>query len=244
MTIHHAVLKKAEANGVVLQEIDDNDRTHIVATGTDPEFSFSQEKSAKEVLANAIVWQMILAEHPYFTPIHEEGLFTVMQKGEIIGNGDDMTEAFTEAMDNYDDTDAAIDDFGEEEEEKDHSHSFAALARAKEIYRQRGNVNHCGDWIATTLEGQFLVVDDGKEVFDYDKFTQMLDDNGVEMTGKWADLPDSGSKGWQGRYRMNGRQRLELRIVETGFLMLKGETIKPSRAILKELRAKHKVEGK
>ncbi len=86
-------------------------------------------------------------------------------------------------------------------------------------YRERGNPNHCGDWLANELAGTF-VGKDGK--FSPDAFTDCLIANGVEMDGKWAKLPTSGQSGWQGRYRMNGRQKLERKVLANGFLTIAG----------------------
>ena len=241
MTIHHATAKKAAALKITLAEIEQHGSTHILATDKASDFSFSQQQPAKVVLDNARVWQMLAAEYPYLAiKIDGDKQFCISRNGEEIGRGETMQEAM----------DYAFEDYADETEEEaaatakeDRSYSFTALARAKEAYRERGNVNHCGDWIAKELEGQFLVVDDGKEVFDYDKFADTLVANGVEFTGKWALLPESGSRGWQGRYRMNGRQRLEVCIAKSGVLILKGQKIKIPTNVLKELRQKHKIEG-
>lgn len=88
------------------------------------------------------------------------------------------------------------------------------------LYKERGNPNHCGDWLAQELDGVFT--GEGNK-FDIVAFTKCLQDNGVEFSGKWAELPNSGQKGWQGRYRMNGRQKLERQVLSTGKLVIDGE---------------------
>ena len=82
------------------------------------------------------------------------------------------------------------------------------------LYKERGNSRHCGDWLALSLDGSF----DNGQGFDADAYAEFLTANGVELVGKWAALPTSGQAGWQGRYRMNGRQKLQRRVLETGQL--------------------------
>jgi hypothetical protein len=77
-------------------------------------------------------------------------------------------------------------------------------------YRENSSTGQsCGDFLAEWLATQTLDAD-GK--LDVSAFDAILDANGVERVGKWASLPQSGQKGWVGRYRMNGRQVLEKRV--------------------------------
>jgi len=96
----------------------------------------------------------------------------------------------------------------------------------------------CGDWLANTLELQTH----GADGFDVEAFTEVLVVNGVPFDGKWASLPESGQKGWVGRYRMNGRQMLEKIVAFSGqFKTLDGLTLTvPARdlAILQQKHAK------
>ena len=96
-----------------------------------------------------------------------------------------------------------------------------------------------GDWLTKELAGEFNYVDNATIRFDHKAFTQVLVDNGVSVTGNWADLPNSGQKGWIGRYLMNGRQRLEIEVVRNGVLKLKGKELKPPKAWLNEMQEKH-----
>ena len=91
--------------------------------------------------------------------------------------------------------------------------------RYRQLYKERGNPNHCGDWLAAELDGLFTG-SDGK--FDHEAFTACLRANSVDFSGKWADLPISGQNGWVGRYRMNGRQKLERVVLATGKLFVDG----------------------
>ncbi len=110
-------------------------------------------------------------------------------------------------------------------------------AKYKQEYKQRGNARNCGDWLAQQLAGKFDTAEGGK--FDEPAFTQCLVDNGVSLTGRWAELPESGQAGWVGRYRMNGRQQLEMRICESGYLLLPEGKVKVPREYLDHLHRLH-----
>ena len=110
----------------------------------------------------------------------------------------------------------SLEDGGEEAE------TVGSVVKRKyhDLYKERGNPRHCGDWLAEEMDGVF--VGDGG-VFDLERFNEALKMNGVELLPKTAALPTSGQKGWQGRYRMNARQRLEQVVVKTGKLFLPGD---------------------
>lgn len=84
-------------------------------------------------------------------------------------------------------------------------------ARYKEA---SSNGQTCGDWLAEFLVGQTHGID-GFRVTD---FQDIIDQNGVDQTKAWAKLPESGQKGWIGRWRMNGRQALEKLVAERGWV--------------------------
>lgn len=104
----------------------------------------------------------------------------------------------------------------------------------KKEYAARGNAANCGDWMANMLDGRF------GDPFDHELFTAFLIKNGVPMTGKWADLPNSGQNGWKGRYRMNGRQKLDIIVATRGTLILEdGKVVKADLKWLEEMLHKH-----
>ncbi|MCY4245911.1 MAG: type II toxin-antitoxin system prevent-host-death family antitoxin [Gammaproteobacteria bacterium] len=115
------------------------------------------------------------------------------------------------------------------------SHSVVAPS-CKDEYAARGNPRRCSDWLARELDGQFCGADGG---FDEPAFTRMLVDNGVELAGDWAELPRKRTPGWQGRYHMNGRRKLEIRILRQGHLKLHGREVTPGPDVLRELQARH-----
>lgn len=80
------------------------------------------------------------------------------------------------------------------------------------IYAERGHPAHCGDELAVKLNN--LVLNGSKTDIEY--FKMILDANGVDM----AKYKTTGN-GWQGRYRMTGRNMLAKKVhAEGGVLKL------------------------
>lgn len=107
--------------------------------------------------------------------------------------------------------------------------------RAK--YREvSSNGQTCGDWLAEFLTLQCHNLD-GFQVSD---FAALLTNNEVDQSGAWAKLPESGQKGWVGRWRMNGRQTLEKTVARAGFIIgVNGERFEVPVDELAALRGKH-----
>lgn len=111
-----------------------------------------------------------------------------------------------------------------------------ALELAKERYKAKGDVSNCGDWLAVALKDAYIEKVKGKKVFDLDGFTKCCKDNGLDVTEKWA---TNRSPGWQGRFRMNGRQKLEIVLARNGHVVIKGKKEKPTGVFLKAMVKKH-----
>lgn len=89
-----------------------------------------------------------------------------------------------------------------------------------EVYRKRyreasSTGQSCGDWLAEWLAERTLDAN-GKLLVDV--FVAMLGNNGVDLTAKWAKARETQGAGWQGRFRMNGRQVLEKQVAKCGVI--------------------------
>ncbi len=94
-----------------------------------------------------------------------------------------------------------------------------------------------GDWLAEQLANDTLNAEGKLNLYD---FIAVLERNGVALNGKWARLPETGVCGWQGRFRMNGRQVLEKQVVKAGvYIDATGGALKPSEEWLADMGAKH-----
>jgi hypothetical protein len=143
------------------------------------------------------------------------------------------------AIDADEDAKEEVEDAAEQFEDEDELEDGGSVVKPKyrELYRERGNPNHCGDWLALQLDGVFINED---EEFDYRKFLRFLENNDVAITGKWCDLSKLERPGFIGRLRMNGRQKLERALLQTGILtMPNGDQIELSEWFLKGLADKY-----
>jgi hypothetical protein len=244
--IHHATAARALALGVTLE---------IVEGGVKAAFGQSTVYVAepKEAASWAVLAETIRLEWPGLEIISsneaDEALpaFVPMVRhlasGEMLGMDSDerplglapdLAEVLERASDQgWEDLDVAP-EAGEEQDEEERTGGVVKV-KYKVAYKERGCASHCGDWLAEALHGAFDVDD----VFHPAAFEGCLRQNGVPFEGKWATLPSSGQNGWQGRFRMNGRQVLEKHIAETGILFLHGTRLEVPADDLADLRTKH-----
>ena len=82
-------------------------------------------------------------------------------------------------------------------------------------YREISTTGRCnGDELAEWLAGETIVMDKTN----FDDLEAIFQANSLDLTAKWARAKEQGSRGWQGRYRMNGRQVLEKIVAKQGFV--------------------------
>lgn len=114
-------------------------------------------------------------------------------------------------------TDAGHDpEAGADEEEEPTSSGSVVTEHYRAIYREVSSTGQsCGDWLAEWLAVQTLDAD-GK--LDVDAFVSILEANAVPLVGPWAAARFTQARGWQGRFRMNGRQLLEKQVAKNGFV--------------------------
>lgn len=93
-----------------------------------------------------------------------------------------------------------------------------------------------GDWLAERLTADTHGIDG----FSIDDFAAILTANEIDQSTGWGRLPESGQRGWIGRWRMNGRQALAKQIALTGiYRNAQGVEIEPDADWLADTRAKH-----
>ena len=235
MTIHHATLKRAQKLGFLLTEVEQHGATVVEGLWAEQNQRYTH-RDPKTVIDALTLEKTLRAEYPVLTLWQDKksGDFVAATKDRHITEGSETVPQLADVLE-------AAQALGidlEEDEDTDAPNEVVP-AYFRQQYRERGNPNHCGDWLAQQLENRFRMQEDGKEVFDVPKFTETLVLNGVDMTGKWAGLPTSGQKGWIGRYRMNGRQKLEVRVAITGELKLNDTVLLVPETDLATLRTKH-----
>ena len=246
MTIHHATIKRAEGKNIILSEEIDSTTGDTFVVAHWPEQNQRIEHIDPKVALDAmILLKTFRTDYPAMA-------LDIVDRREIqvsVGDDENSEMLYTgtkvpDLLDVLEDAVAAEFDpeLGFDEDDERH---YVVPQKYKDMYAERGNRNHCSDWIATELDGAFLrasTTPTGKPTteFDVDAFTAFLVSNGVDMSGKWADLPNSGQRGWVGRYRMNGRQKLELVLTRKGYMVLPGRgRVEVPIDVLHELCHKH-----
>ena len=235
MRIHHATAAKATKLGIELTISGD------LFAATLPKHNgrictFYHAK-APEALAAAELEKMLRAEYPALRLANEGWEYEIVGPEDmVIYEGDTLPSLATllEVCENLD-----IDPTeGLEDEQPE---LVVVKAKYKVEYAARGNPDNCGDELAQLLDGMFVTQKgEDPEAFDWQVFESFLTLNGVDISGKWATLPSTGGRGWQGRYRMNGRQKLEQVIAERGtVILLDKREIKMSAETIETFRERH-----
>lgn len=182
-------------------------------------------------------------DHETFT--HELGHFAVVYS-EIAERTNDLDEESVQTILETEKVPALADvldacaemgiDPTSEEEEAGPSGSVVGEAYRARYRESSSNGQTCGDWLAERLTADCHGVDG----FMIEDFKAVLANNEIDQSGKWARLPESGQKGWVGRWRMSGRIALEKQIAFTGvYVDPTGQKCTPHADWLAEARAKH-----
>lgn len=244
--IHHATIKKASDNQIEMKDVSDTQTEATYTTKAGFQVSALSVLPPKALLDLMLLRKTLAEEYPVIDVTHVDGGYIL-----IIREDQEELDAYWESLPDLADVleqAAGLEvDLNPIEDTPDDSGSIVG-ARYKQAYAERGNANNCGDWLAHFLE-QALTIDlieavDGNKPkkikrFDWEAFRDLLELNGVDFSGKWASLPESGQKGWVGRYRMNGRQKLEIMVAVAGVLKTPVGDATPDADWLAEMRTKH-----
>ena len=131
---------------------------------------------------------------------------------------------------------AEIDPAGEEEEEEARGGSVVPETYRALYKLASSNGQSCGDWLAEQLVADTTGAD-GK--LDVDHLTSIFEANRLDMRAKWALMRFSGSRGWEGRYRMSGRVVLEKTVLLSGEYHVPGAVIVPPADWIARMTTKH-----
>lgn len=228
MIIHHATRAKAEKLGIKLEEIDTDRGSRVRAFDDNDDYNASKATAAVAAVQLA---RTFAGDYPALKLVQYDDKFVVYHGDADVVTRDGAAPNLADVIDAC--QDEGLDPEEGFQEDDGTSGGNVVPAHYREEYKARGNPNHCGDWLANQLSGRFdTTIADGeraKKGFDTDAFTAFLVENEVPMEGKWADLPNSGQQGWVGRYRMNGRQKLETTVLQRGTLIVDGKPVQADR---------------
>lgn len=144
--------------------------------------------------------------------LEEAGLVVNQETGEVT-----MPEGWTPPADQE-----AGDD-GDDDGDGEPAPRTVVKPHYQRLYKEASTSGRsCGDWLAEEIDGMFLAGGPSKKdmYFDYDAFASFLVVNEVQLTGKWAEIRVTRTPGWQGRFRMNGRLKLEQEILRRDGILL------------------------
>lgn len=185
------------------------------ATDADGE-SYFELGAGNAALAAAEFWMGSLTDLPGVSIQRDVGEdFVASKDGKEIARDPDMEDLLTTLTEGGEDA-------GDEDEETDKGtvvpEKFKKLYA--EVSKERGGVD-CGDWLADQMAKFCLIpVKEGrkKTMTDLDRFEDICLANGVDKA-KMAALR-SGTPGWQGRFRMTGRNLLTPIVAAKGVLFV------------------------
>lgn len=256
MPAHHATIKNAAKFGIILTGDADSATAKHAQTGVTIEGI-----DGKVVTAICRIAARLKAEYPMLVVEFDEGdegdegsgegrilPADVDAATEMLSEGEalvtfsltdpiDVDGIITEALEAAQEADISLD--GDDEDEE--TVGNVVPEKYKIEYAARGNRDHCGDWLAKQLDGKFREIDPqtSDDMFSVSQFLDFLRDNGTDLTGKWVDLPNSGQHGAIGRFRMNGRQKLEKALARKTHLIMGDRKIAIPAEVREELASKH-----
>lgn len=226
MTIHHGIVKKAAAKGVILTHDDDQIVAHLTEANLRVALDCDEEgdanETANDALAAVIEMRDYMAEHADISLDHQDGDFVAYKRTKAgkraaeIARDPELADLFETLAEGNDEDDAE----GAEDGDEDEATGSVVPEKYKAEYAARGDATTCGDWLALTLNAFCKITDaeSGKEVTDIERLQTIANANDVSpaLYGKLG----MESNGWQGRYRMTVRNMLTPRVAAKGFLFI------------------------
>ncbi len=232
MNIHHKISSRAKASGIEFEEINLNGEPIGVTAIHDDSGCQISHADPKHALAMCLTLKMISIEYPAVLVSQDklaDGLtgiaYTFIAQANVGGklktihtfearNAEDLKDACYDAIHNA--QEAGVETETDEDEEEKPTSSVVPV-RYRELYRRVSDGTNCGDWLATTLNESCKDGIGKRAPFKIDVFHHILMLNGVNLTGAWV---TNRNNGWQGRYRMTGRNMLTKIVAGTGILLV------------------------
>lgn len=214
MTIHHATLKSAEKAGVTLSEQPGNEKPFVQAfVGATILHSGLEGEKAADVLSDALAMRRIQAE---FSSLKVErgaadGVWRATFNEQTFEH--DRLQALLDEVLEHAEAEGLDVENDETEEQESESAGSVVPAKYRARYREQGDPNSCGDWLAKQL-GELCAMEDGS--FDLDFFRAICDANEVDYASLKVGLTPSD----RGRFRMSAGIKLRRRIFDTGTMVV------------------------
>lgn len=221
-TIHHGIVKKAAAQGVILTLEDDdtvvqalhaqnNVRVRLDTEGLEDDDKTGLNSLAGDALVAAldiVAFNTDEMSAGWKIEQTDEGGFVLIDaEGAIFADGEDGEfETVADAVIAFNERETEEDEGANEEDDAPHS---VVPEHYKAEYKAIGvNGQDNGDFLARAFS-DYCRVGDKIDVF---RVERLLSRNGIERE------PIPGNRGWEGRYRMTARNMLARRISDDGTL--------------------------
>lgn len=213
MPIHHATLKKAQSLGIILSEKGDSFEAHWPKrnqrlTGDNAGILVTEMGALIDCVSNyrtfkfkiepdeqRTVWTMLGGEKASATDSYFHRAFETVKK------------MWTDYRSELDEEELEAEQEQEDAAEGEDLGGSVVAPKYRLLYAEKGHPTHCGDWLATTLNN--LCLNDGGT--NVELFAAICAANGIDMA-KY----DRVAHGWQGRFRMTGRNMLSRRVFLAG----------------------------
>lgn len=253
MAIHNAIIKRAEKNGIRMEDLGPEEDPQERYKAHWPEYNqvmFGRE--AKYLLDDMIAVRVMRKEYQSFdVKIEDDNTVTIKVRGTNIEvKGFRAAAAFPkakqlwmESRQDLDIDDEEADQESEAEIEAEHNEAeeeervgSVVSEKYRARYAEAGHPNNCGDWLRGVIDG----ICSNKEGFNLELFEAICNANGVDMSGYKRE-----SKGDKGRFSMTGRNRMSRIVWMMGELKMPetingGESYRAPQEWRDEVQAKYK----
>jgi hypothetical protein len=223
MNLHHATVKRAAAQGVILAMADSDVTAHLTEANIRVTFPVENKDNPNERAKDALV-AVIEMRDWMADPSHSNirldfggGDFVAYRANpdadstadhDEIARDPDLQDLFVTLAEQPGETEKEAND------EDDEPSGSVVPIKYKLLYAERGNPAHCGDWLAVTLNSFCRVMDGKRGVTDLDRLEAIAGANGVTLK-LFAHTP-----GYQGRMRMTIRNQLTKLCAAKGFILI------------------------
>lgn len=203
MAIHHATMEKAKKMGVIMTEKVEDGVPVFSAHWTKRNVKLSGENAKLLLNEMEAAIEMKQSFRSFKWKEEEDGSKTVTW-GEHKVTADYLHQSFATMKKTWQEERAELDeedgdDEAETEEEDAEAGGSVVAPHYRAKYAEAGHPTHCGDWLAVTLNNLCL----NEKGTNVEFFQAICEANGLNM-----DKYDRTSHGWQGRFRMTGRNLL------------------------------------
>lgn len=223
MTIHHAIIKLAAKQGIILTQEDDQAVAHHPSTNTrvwaaieDTDDATSTNDAGHEALATCgemIAWKNEPTREGVTVAMDDsqgEGEFYAEIDGEEIAREDTWLELL-DAIAAYEPDESTDED--EDEDEPEPEVQSVVPDKYKLLYAEIGiEGQDNGDWMAALFLRYCHIKESGRSLIDCEKVSLLAYANGIDRE------PVPGSRGWEGRFRMTMGNLLRKRVADQGYI--------------------------